>query len=591
MVKPQTDTTSGDAVQPTAEEIRSALERVLRSRCFEHAGRASEFLRFVVEQTLAGDGDRLKGYTIAIEVFGRPPTFDAQSDPLVRVEALRLRQRLTEYYAGEGSADPVRLSLPRGSYAVKAEYAAARAAPAAAAPPQRPSLLATLAGTRRRLAAAAGAVMLAAGLAVAVLYSWAPAPALAPPPPAPLDRSERTRIAVVPLENLGGTADLDRLAASLTEEIMVRLADLDLYVIALQPRSEHHGKSFDGLAANRHGYVLTGTVREQAGGARITLRIIEAGSGALIWSKAFDEPLGLAEQPERQARIARDAAAAAGLFGPVFDAELALARRSSHALDLPDCEARYQAFRRAADPALFPDALACFQSLVTRHPELPAAWAGLAMLAIDEHVYYSGTTDGGASFVRARAAVDMAIELDETNVMANVARARFQYYAGDPNFVRTAERTIALDPKNPELLGLMAILLTAHGETQRGLELVARSQALSAQLRPVFNMARVYAFLQTGEPCAALDEAERMGVDKWFIAHMATTAAASLCGDKAAAARARAHLLAAVPSFEADGIRLIDIWQFEPRLRHAVLTGLRAAGLKLNDEPLRTPDR
>ena len=97
--------------------MRAALERILRSHCFEHAGRASDFLRFVVAETLAGATERLKGYTIAVNVFGRPPDFDAQADPLVRVEALRLRQRLTEYYAGEGAADQVRIELPRGGYA------------------------------------------------------------------------------------------------------------------------------------------------------------------------------------------------------------------------------------------------------------------------------------------------------------------------------------------------------------------------------------------------------------------------------------------------------------------------------------------
>ena len=91
--------------KPSASEVRAALERILASRCFQQAGRASDFLRFVVEQTLAGSGHRLKGYTIGVEVFGRPADFDAQSDALVRVEAGRLRRRLVEYYASEGIAD------------------------------------------------------------------------------------------------------------------------------------------------------------------------------------------------------------------------------------------------------------------------------------------------------------------------------------------------------------------------------------------------------------------------------------------------------------------------------------------------------
>lgn len=101
---------------PTPAEVRAALARILSSRCFGQAGRASDFLRFVVEQTLTGHGRNLKGYVIAMAVFGRPADFDAQIDPLVRVEAGRLRRRLAEYYASEGERETLRIALPRGRY-------------------------------------------------------------------------------------------------------------------------------------------------------------------------------------------------------------------------------------------------------------------------------------------------------------------------------------------------------------------------------------------------------------------------------------------------------------------------------------------
>jgi hypothetical protein len=230
---------------------------------------------------------------------------------------------------------------------------------------------------------------------------------------------------------------------------------------------------------------------------------------------------------------------------------------------------------------LFPEALACFQNLVTRHPELAPAWAGLAMLALDEHVYYSGAEDGGAALIRARAAVEMALEADSENVLANVALTRFKYYSGDPEFVQTVDRTLALDPDNPELLGLFGILLTAYGDSTHGLELVARAHALAPQPRSVFDLAKVFAHLQDNEPCEALAEAQQIEAGKWFIANMATAAAAGACGDTAAATAARDRLLAVAPSFEADALGLIELWRFEPRLRGAVLNGLRAAGLEI----------
>ena len=102
---------------PTADDVRHQLDRLLASTGFANAGRMSRFLRFVVEKTLAGEGERLKEYVIGIEVFDRDASYDPRLDSIVRVEAARLRAKLAEYYAGQGSGDLVVLSLPKGGYA------------------------------------------------------------------------------------------------------------------------------------------------------------------------------------------------------------------------------------------------------------------------------------------------------------------------------------------------------------------------------------------------------------------------------------------------------------------------------------------
>src|SRR5690349_16328858 len=99
-----------------AEAVQKQLERVLASPGFARNERMSRFLRFVVEQHLNGRESELKESVIGIEVMGRKPGFDAQRDSSVRTEAARLRSRLTEYYAGEGSADTLIIELPKGGY-------------------------------------------------------------------------------------------------------------------------------------------------------------------------------------------------------------------------------------------------------------------------------------------------------------------------------------------------------------------------------------------------------------------------------------------------------------------------------------------
>src|SRR3954451_9793229 len=98
------------------DRVRVQLERILASAAFADAGRASSFLRFVVDRTLQGRSIEIKESVIAVEVLGRNASFDSKSDPIVRVEAGRLRDRLDSYYQSEGDADRVLISMPKGGY-------------------------------------------------------------------------------------------------------------------------------------------------------------------------------------------------------------------------------------------------------------------------------------------------------------------------------------------------------------------------------------------------------------------------------------------------------------------------------------------
>ena len=119
--KPGQDETSTSALTP--EDIREHLEEILRSKAFEQSSRSSRFLRFVVDEVLAGRGGRLKETALGIAVFDREPTYDPKTDPVVRNAARRLRVRLEQYYAGEGASSPFRISLPKGGYAAVFEAA------------------------------------------------------------------------------------------------------------------------------------------------------------------------------------------------------------------------------------------------------------------------------------------------------------------------------------------------------------------------------------------------------------------------------------------------------------------------------------
>src|SRR5947207_7278190 len=99
------------------ERAASQLNRILASKAFRQADRLKRFLSFIVEETIAGRGEHLKEFVVGVEVFGKPESFDPRNDPIVRVQARRLRAQLARYHREEGPDSEVVIELPKGGYA------------------------------------------------------------------------------------------------------------------------------------------------------------------------------------------------------------------------------------------------------------------------------------------------------------------------------------------------------------------------------------------------------------------------------------------------------------------------------------------
>src|SRR5262245_58667484 len=206
----------------TSELVRSQLEKIVSSPGFVRSDRLGGFLRFVIEQELAGKGDQLKESIIGVEVFGRKPDYDVRVDSVVRTEAARLRSRLAEYYAAEGAAASVIIELPKGGY--KPLFRApsgSGAGPLTRAEPPGSALAVRLwpALTLAALAVAAG------------LGWWRFHPQNAPIP-----------IAVLPLINLSQDSANDYFADGLTSEIIRNLSNIE----GLAVRSQSSSFAFKG---------------------------------------------------------------------------------------------------------------------------------------------------------------------------------------------------------------------------------------------------------------------------------------------------------------------------------------------------------
>src|SRR5450432_2765189 len=103
-----------DVCQP--ETVMAQLGRILKSPALATSPSLCRFLRFIVEETLAGRSGSIKEYSLGVNVFGRGDEFNPRLDPIVRVQARNLRGRIDKYYSGEGARDPIVIELPKGAY-------------------------------------------------------------------------------------------------------------------------------------------------------------------------------------------------------------------------------------------------------------------------------------------------------------------------------------------------------------------------------------------------------------------------------------------------------------------------------------------
>jgi adenylate cyclase len=571
---------SAGAVGPSAADVRTALERVLASRCFEQAGRSSSFLRFVVEQTLAGQGERLKGYTVAVEVFGRPPDFDAQSDPLVRVEAGRLRRRLIEYYADEGRDDPVRIDLPRGSYSVVSTLSSARSqdVPVASAPAQgEPHTVSDAAENRRRWrrirSVVVAAVMLVGAAVIVFQQREAAPPAHDAVAPISLGLAGSPPIVVLPFEVLGGSAPATELAATLTEEIFLVLGGSDALLVPAVP---------SGTAGPvPSGYVLSGSVREMEGQVRITARVVLADAGTQVWSAAYDEPLTALRSAAGQRRIARLVAMVADPYGPIFDVETGRMHSiSAHEPVTRDCVLRYYEYRRVFGAAEHAAATDCFELAAKRDAGSVEAWAGLSLLAADAWAHgFAGQAGSAAVLERAREAARRAMDIDGENLHANLALAAVQYFSG-ADFSEVARRILETWPENAEAQGYLGAMFVLSGDTQRGDALVAEAIEWTPKVPSGYYASRALAALREQRYDDALALALRIDAPDWTMGHYIVAAAGALGGRGDLAARAHTRLVQQSSGTESSLADALRRWRVEPALADEVERGFAAAAAR-----------
>ncbi|APO76439.1 hypothetical protein AM571_CH03648 [Rhizobium etli 8C-3] len=265
--------------------VRAQLDRILESAEFQVPERGRRFLRYIVEETLEGRTEQLKACRIAHAVFGRDASFDAQNNPVVRIEAGRIRRALERYYLVCGRNDPIRITIPKGGYAPRFLVGEKRCIAGEAAAQQDSENMRRQTGptTYRDLLLPIGLPVLLGIMAVLAVIRPLESYFL-PPEPSPATAAStltsRVTILVEPFVAVGGTAHADDLARELTDQLIGNLSKVENIVVS---NSNHPGTETAGLLFNIQGSALVeGEV------VHLHVRLIDGADGAVVWAKQYD---------------------------------------------------------------------------------------------------------------------------------------------------------------------------------------------------------------------------------------------------------------------------------------------------------------
>jgi TolB-like protein len=576
--------------------VRVELERILDSPAFEGSERRRRFLRYVVDESLAGRADRLKGYSIATAVFERDDSFDPQTDPVVRLEARRLRRALEHYYLTAGRDDPVRIEIPKGGYAPVYERQAGtlRDAPAAssAGASRPPRMQLSVPGWPRNWRYLLPATGFALGLGTVLAVSAAVGFRLAGAPveqrTQQLRTSDAPAVTVLPFANLSGTAADDRFAEGLTEELiadLTRFEDLRVYS-GYEERPEQG--LVDPAARDQRPdvrYIVKGSVRRAADGIRLTVHLIEAGSGRYVWSESYDRaPDGsgsVALQKALGASLATRLAEPHGIVRQVTAGLLAKDR--PEILRTYDCVSQAFGYRRTFSRDLYRSTRDCLEEAVRRDPSRPDAWAMLAVAHLDEYRWYGF----GPRYLRpealdqALAAAERAKTLDRDNVLSLSAYAAVQFYRGALDEAEVVQRRAgALNPNNPELLAQLGWRIAFTRDWDEGIAMVRQAIERSQATDGWYFLILAFDEYRRDDCGEALADLTRMGGTFFFISPALEAMCQAELGNQEAARRALAEAQALDPTFAKDPRGAFRLHRVPEDLIDRFMDGLRKAGLE-----------
>ena len=395
-------------------------------------------------------------------------------------------------------------------------------------------------------------------------------------------------VAVLPFKFTGSNVEVATLAEGLSEEIVTGLSRFSYLRVISRSSTLRYAKETDdvrdiGKALGAR-YVIEGSLRVAGSSLRISVQLVDAGTGAHLWAETYDRQFRaedvFALQDDLVPRIVSTVADVNGVL-PRSMSEVVCSKNPD---ELSPYEAVLRSFRYfdRVSPDELTAARSCLEMAIEKAPSNADAWAMLALLFHQD--YGQGFNLHPDALNLGVMAAQRAVESAPSNHLAYFSLAQARFFQKDiQSFRNAADRTVALNPMDANSLAFMGELLTYVGDSERGLALATRAKEINPNHPGWFWYADYFHAYRLGEYRSALSLVLKANLPGHWGMHAGIAAAAGQLGDHETASKAIRDLLRLRPDYGTSVHNTLAKW-FDPELCEQLLDGLRKAGLEVAGE-------
>lgn len=535
---------------------------------FYNSQQMRDVLAFLVEESLANRGLKIKAYTIATEVLGRSTRFDPQIDSSVRVVINKLRKRLKKFYDLRGTLSPYKISIPMGRY--MAEFLPCDTKIQDSDNGELPhSVLESNSGSFEMISDQTS------------LHATT------------VSTPNTPVILVCPFSNLSADAEVSHIVSGFVEEIVIGLTRFDDFtVISANYNQNTQSSDIDPWSLARQigaRFVLEGNIQVLGNSMRVRVILRDAGSRRSIWAEHYDSDFNTENVfhvlDEITNKVLAGIAGSFGFINKILLTEVEkenMLHRSTHQFSAYEAVLRYHHWIGTLNVQNQQKAQSALEAAIQADPHYGLAKAMLA------DVYATSTQwcpDDEEVYRLERLSMKLALEAEALNPNCQYAQwakaVNFFFRREDQAFVDTARLVVSINPANTNLVNAAGLRLVSYGLREEGLSIIENSRKFNPFLPEWYRLATFLVHYMDGDLEGALHEANQIRWPGYVAGPVMRTAVLGKMGRFDDAQMEINKIIEIAPQIERMIKRLLVKLYYHDHNVEEVIDGLNKAGLKI----------